>query len=132
MLGLSLFWEYRAILLQGMLINLLIFALSSTVGLTVGLVACVGRLSPFTLLRTASAGYIEIGRSIPEFVMLIWVNNVMPVALSAIVGERIRFNPILSATIALGAVASDTSPRRFGLVFRPSHEVMWRQRALSG
>jgi polar amino acid transport system permease protein len=106
MLGLSLFWEYRAILFQGMLINLLIFALSSTVGLTVGLVACVGRLSPLALLRTVSAGYIEIGRSIPEFVLLIWVNNVMPVALSAIVGERIRFNPILSATIALGAVAS--------------------------
>ena len=106
MLGLSLFWEYRAILLHGMLINLLIFALSSVVGLTIGLVACVGRLSPFTLLRTAAAGYIEVGRSIPEFVLLIWVNNVMPVALSAIVGERIRFNPILSATIALGAVAS--------------------------
>ena len=106
MLSLSLFWEYRAILFQGMLINLLIFALSSAVGLTVGLVACVGRLSSFTLLRTAAAGYIEVGRSIPEFVLLIWVNNVMPVALSAIVGERIRFNPILSATIALGAVAS--------------------------
>jgi polar amino acid transport system permease protein len=106
MLGLSLFWEYRVILLQGLLINLLIFALSSVVGLTVGLVACVGRLSSFVLLRAASAGYIEISRSIPEFVLLIWVNNVLPFALSAMLGERIHFSPIFSATVALGVVAS--------------------------
>ena len=48
----------------------------------------------------------RLAAAFPEFVLLIWVNNVMPVALSAIVGERIRFNPILSATIALGVVAS--------------------------
>lgn len=102
----SLFWEYRSILLQGMLINLLIFALSSVVGMAVGLLACLGRLSAFSVFRLVCAGYIEVSRSIPEFVLLIWVNNVMPVALSAIIGERIRFNPMLSATIALGAVAS--------------------------
>ena len=106
MFDLSLFWEYRAILLQGMLINLLIFALSSTLGLTIGLIACVGRLSSFAPLRAASAGYIEIGRSIPEFVLLIWVNNVLPFALSTMLGERIHFSPILSATLALGVVAS--------------------------
>ena len=106
MLGLSLFWEYRSILLQGMLINLLIFALSSGVGMAIGLLACVGRLSPYAMFRAACAGYIEVSRSIPEFVLLIWVNNVMPVALSAVIGERIRFNPMVSATIALGAVAS--------------------------
>jgi polar amino acid transport system permease protein len=106
MLDLSMFWDYRWILWQGMLINLLVFALSSAVGSAVGLIACVGRLSPLTSVRTASAGYIEISRSIPEFVLLIWVNNVMPVALSAFIGERIHFNPILSATIALGLVAS--------------------------
>src|ERR1700692_3647027 len=99
MLGLSMFWEYRAILWQGMLINLLVFVLSSAVGSAVGLVACVGRLSPLKSLSAVAAGYIEVSRSIPEFVLLIWVSNVMPVALSAILGERIRFNPILSATI---------------------------------
>ena len=106
MLDLSMFWDYRSILWQGMLINLLVFVLSSTVGSAVGLIACVGRLSLLTGVRTASAGYIEVSRSIPEFVLLIWVNNVMPVALSALIGERIRFNPMLSATIALGLVAS--------------------------
>jgi polar amino acid transport system permease protein len=106
MFDLAMFWDYRAILWQGMLINLLVFVLSSAVGSAIGLVACVGRLSPLTGVRAVSACYIEISRSIPEFVLLIWVNNVMPVALSAVIGERIRFNPILSATIALGLVAS--------------------------
>ena len=106
MFDLTLFWEYRSILWQGMLVNILVFFLASSVGMAIGLIACVGRLSPLAGLRAASAGYIEITRSIPEFVLLIWVHSVMPVVISGIVGARIRFNPILSATLALGLVAS--------------------------
>ena len=106
MFDLTLFWEYRSILWQGMLVNVLVFFLASSVGMAIGLIACVGRLSPLAGLRAASAGYIEITRSIPEFVLLIWVHSVMPVVISGIVGARIRFNPILSATLALGLVAS--------------------------
>jgi polar amino acid transport system permease protein len=106
MFDLTLFWEYRSILWQGMLVNILVFFLASSVGMAIGLVACVGRLSALAGLRAASAGYIEVTRSIPEFVLLIWVHSVMPVVISGIVGARIRFNPILSATLALGLVAS--------------------------
>lgn len=106
MFDLSLFWDYRAILWQGLLINILVFVLSSAVGLSVGLVACVGRMSSLTWPRRISGSYIEISRSIPEFVLLFWVHSVMPVLLSGVVGGRVRFNPILSATIALGIVCS--------------------------
>jgi polar amino acid transport system permease protein len=106
MFDLSLFWDYRSILWQGLLINILVFVLSSAVGLSVGLVACIGRLSPFAWPRRISAAYIEVSRSVPEFVLLFWVHSVLPVLLSGVVGARLRFNPIMSATIALGIVCS--------------------------
>jgi len=106
MFDLSLFWDYRVILWQGLLINILVFVLSSGVGLAIGLLACVGRLSSPAWLRRISAGYIEGTRSTPEFVLLFWVHSVMPVLLSGLVGMRLHFNPILSATIALGVVSS--------------------------
>jgi len=106
MFDLSLFWDYRAILSEGLLVNILVFVLSSAVGLAIGLLACVGRLSATAWLRRISAGYIELTRSAPEFVLLFWVHSVMPVLLSGLIGMRIRFNPILSATIALGLVCS--------------------------
>lgn len=106
MTAVSLFWEYRAILWQGLLINLLVFLLSSTLGLTVGLFACAGRLSPLRALRTGAACYIEVIRSAPELVLLFWIHSVVPVLLSQLAGTRIVFNPILSATLALGLVSS--------------------------
>lgn len=106
MTGLSLFWEYRAILWQGLLVNLLVFALSSLLGLAVGLLACVARLSPGRALRRAAGAYIEIIRSAPELILLFWIHSVVPVLLSAVLGTRVTFDPILSATLALGLVSS--------------------------
>jgi polar amino acid transport system permease protein len=125
MLDLSLFWDYRTILSQGLLINILVFVLSSTVGLAIGLLACVGRLSSPLWLRGISAGYIEAARSTPEFVLLFWVHSVMPVLLSGLLGMRLRFNPILSATIALGLVCSGYFAETFraGIQAVPSGHV---------
>lgn len=106
MFGLSLFWEYRAILWQGLLINLLVFVLSSALGLVVGLLACIGRLSRLRLLRRAAACYIEVIRSAPELVLLFWIYSVVPVLLSELSGARLTLDPIVAATLALGLVSS--------------------------
>lgn len=106
MYGLSIFWEYRVILWHGLLINLLVFLLSSCLGLVVGLIACIGRLSPLRPLRATAAFYIEVIRSAPELVLLFWIYSVVPVLLSELVRTRLTFNPILSATLALGLVSS--------------------------
>jgi polar amino acid transport system permease protein len=106
MYGLTMFWEYRVILWQGLLINLLVFVLSACLGLVVGMLACIGRLSPVRPLRAAAAFYIEVIRSAPELVLLFWIYSVVPVLLSEFAGTRVTFNPILSATLALGLVSS--------------------------
>ncbi len=106
MSGLSLFWEYRVILWHGLLINLLVFVVSSAVGLIVGLLACIGRLSRLPLLRRAAALYVEIIRSAPELVLLFWIYSVVPVLLSQLMATRLTLSPILAATLALGLVSS--------------------------
>jgi len=106
MYGLTMFWDYRVILWHGLLINLLVFVLSSCLGLVVGMLACIGRLSHVRPLRAAAAFYIEVIRSAPELVLLFWIYSVVPVLLSEIAGARLTFNPILSATLALGLVSS--------------------------
>src|SRR5580693_4852130 len=106
MTGLSLFWEYRVILWHGLLINLLVFLLSSALGLIVGLFACIARLSDLGLLRKTAALYIEVIRSAPELVLLFWVYSVVPVLLSECLGTRLTLDPIVAATLALGLVSS--------------------------
>jgi polar amino acid transport system permease protein len=106
MLDLSLFWEYRAILWQGLLINLLVFVMSSVLGMAVGITACIGRLSRFKWLRWISAFYIEVSRSAPEFILLFWIHSVVPILLSSAFGMRVTFSPIFSATLALGLVSA--------------------------
>jgi len=106
MYGLSIFWDYRVILWHGLLINLLVFVLSSCLGLVIGLPACIGRLSPLRTVRAVAACYIEVIRSAPELVLLFWIYSVVPVLLSELAGTRLTLNPILSATLALGLVSS--------------------------
>lgn len=103
---LTAFWEYRVILWHGLLINLLVFLLSSALGVVVGLLACVGRLSHLRPLRATAAFYIEVIRSVPELVLLFWIHSVVPVILSELFATRLSFDPILSATLALGLVSS--------------------------
>ena len=106
MVGLSLFWDYRVILWQGLLINLLVFVLSSALGQIVGGAACIARLSTKPALRRVAGFYIEVIRSAPELVLLFWIHSVVPFLLSDLSGTRVTFNPILSATLALGLVSS--------------------------
>ncbi len=102
----GLFWEYRAILLRGLGVNLLVFALSLALGLALGVLACAARLAPAAPVSRAGAAWIELWRAAPEFVTLMWIHTVLPPLLSTLTGQRITFQPILSAVLALGLGAS--------------------------
>jgi len=103
---LSLFWEYRLVLWRGLEVNALVFVLSLVLGLVLGLVACLVRLAPWKGLARAGGAYVELCRATPEYVALIWFHNVAPFLVGWATGIRINFNPIVSATLALGIVAS--------------------------
>jgi polar amino acid transport system permease protein len=102
----TLFWEYRVILLRGLGINLLVFALSLGLGLVLGVLACASRLASHRAVSRAGAVWIELWRAAPEFVTLMWIHTVLPPLLSGLTGQRVTFPAILSAVLALGLGAS--------------------------
>jgi len=105
-LDLALFWEYRAVLLQGLAFNFYVFVCSAAVALALGLGAAllrINRLLPFRVLGTL---HVETFRNAPDYILLVWVHFVLPLLISAVIRRRVEFDPFVSAVIALGFVYS--------------------------
>jgi polar amino acid transport system permease protein len=103
---LSLFWEYRAILLQGLIFNALVFLCSAAVALSVGLVAALLRVNRFFPARWLGTLHVELFRNAPDYIMLVWVHFVLPLLIGMVIRRRVEFHPFVSAVIALGFVYS--------------------------
>lgn len=105
-LDLGLFWEYRDVLLRGLIVNFYVFAGAAALALLVGLGAALLRNSRFRALRWAGTLHVEIFRNAPDYVMVVWVHFVLPLLIGLLLHRRFEFNPFVSAVIALGFVYS--------------------------
>jgi polar amino acid transport system permease protein len=105
-LDLSLFWEYRAILFQGLIFNALVFLCSAVVALSVGLAAALLRVNRFFAARWLGTLHVELFRNAPDYIMLVWVHFVLPLLIGMVIRRRVEFHPFVSAVIALGFVYS--------------------------
>jgi polar amino acid transport system permease protein len=102
----TLFWEYRAILLKGLAFNFYVFAAAAAVALAIGLGASLLRVSRARPLRWIGTIHVETFRNAPDYVMVVWVHFVLPLLLGLLLHERLEFDPLVSAVIALGLVYS--------------------------
>jgi His/Glu/Gln/Arg/opine family amino acid ABC transporter permease subunit len=105
-LDLSLFWEYRAILLQGLVFNALVFLCAALLALSAGLGAALLRVSRFFPTRLIGTLHVELFRNAPDYIMLVWVHFVLPLLIGIMIKRRVEFHPFVSAVIALGLVYS--------------------------
>jgi His/Glu/Gln/Arg/opine family amino acid ABC transporter permease subunit len=103
---LSLFWEYRAILFQGLIFNALVFLCSAAVALSVGLIAALLRVNRFLPARWLGTLHVELFRNAPDYIMLVWVHFVLPLLIGMVIRRRVEFHPFVSAVVALGFVYS--------------------------
>jgi polar amino acid transport system permease protein len=103
---LSIFWEYRAVLLHGLAVNFYVFVASAVVALAVGLAAALMRVSRLPPVRWIGTLHVEIFRNAPEYIMVVWVHFVLPLLLSLLLARRLEFDPFVSSVIALGFVYS--------------------------
>jgi polar amino acid transport system permease protein len=101
-----MFWEYRAILLQGLVFNALVFLCAAAVALSVGLGAALLRISRFLPARWLGTLHVEVFRNAPDYIMLVWVHFVLPLLIGMLIRRRVEFHPFVSAVIALGFVYS--------------------------
>lgn len=105
-LDLSIFWEYRSILLQGLIFNALVFLSAAALALSAGLGAALLRISRFRAARWAGTVHVEVFRNSPDYIMLVWVHFVLPLLIGLAIRRRVEFHPFASATLALGLVYS--------------------------
>ena len=105
-LDLSMFFEYRAILLQGLVFNALVFLCAAGVALSVGLCAALMRINRLWPMRWLGTLHVELFRNAPDYIMLVWVHFVLPLLIGIAIRRRVEFHPFASAVIALGFVYS--------------------------
>jgi polar amino acid transport system permease protein len=101
-LDLTLFWEYRVILLSGLLQNIYIFLGGALLATLLAFAIGVARLSKHWTLRLLSTGYAELFRNTPEYVLLIWVYYVLPILFSRLLAAKFNLSPYAAAILALG------------------------------
>lgn len=90
-------WSNWTFLLAGVQATLLVTAGALALGMVVGLVVALGRMSRRLWLHGPAAAYIEVFRNTPALVQLIWVYYCLPI----LVG--INLSAAASVTIALAA-----------------------------
>lgn len=71
-------WSNRDILLQGLLTTLLIASIAIPIGIVIGVVVCMLRISKNRLLRWSAITYIEIIRNIPLLILLFMMFYALP------------------------------------------------------
>jgi polar amino acid transport system permease protein len=124
----TLFWEYREILLRGLAFNFYVFACAAAVAVAIGLAAALLRSHRVRPLRWLGAIHVEIFRNAPDYVMVVWVHFVLPLLLGLLIGQRLEFDPFISAVIALGFVYSGY----FAETFRAGIESIPKEHAEAG
>ena len=86
-------------IIQGIYITLGVTILSILMGLAIGLVVGILRLSKRKWISFPMVAYIEFFRNIPALVKLIWVYYMVPILMG------IELSAFASATLALGIAA---------------------------
>jgi His/Glu/Gln/Arg/opine family amino acid ABC transporter permease subunit len=69
----SIIWEYLPAMMRGLAVTLQVSAISEVVGIGLGLVLALCRLSQVKPLRLLAIAYIDFLRGIPVLVILLWV-----------------------------------------------------------
>ncbi len=96
----SFLWQYRWLLLNAINITALLWLISLTVGMSLGVLIAAARLSPNRLLRWAGRLFTECFRNIPGIVLIFWFFYAIPVL------TGLQTSVWLAASIALSLYAA--------------------------
>lgn len=91
----SALWEYRWLFLQGLGLTVSFTVAIVVGGLVIGLLAAMGLLSRFKLVRTAALMFTEVFRCTPVLVQLIWFYYALPIL------AGVEMTPITASLLAL-------------------------------
>lgn len=88
--------ENLPVLLEGLGMTVLMTVSAMAVGLIVGLIVALMRLSPFRLVQAPAYVFTEVFRTTPLLVQVVWVFAVLPIT------TGVTLSPFFSGLVALG------------------------------
>jgi polar amino acid transport system permease protein len=91
----SILWTYRSLLVAGLGYTLLFTVICVVLGLFIGLVTSIGRLSSNPLITAPLRAYVELFRCTPVLVQLVWFYYALPVL------TGIQISAVLASTLCL-------------------------------
>jgi polar amino acid transport system permease protein len=91
----AVLWTYRSLLVAGLAYTLLFTVICVVLGLAIGLVTGVGRLSTNRFVTAPLRAYVELFRCTPVLVQLVWFYYALPVL------TGIQISATLAATLCL-------------------------------
>lgn len=105
-LDFSVVWRFKYALLWGLVTTLKLTVICITLGALLGFVTSLFRTSKHWFLRFFSGIYVEFFRGTPVLIQLFWIFFCLPVLLGVELSNS--FSAILSLTIYMGAISSET------------------------
>lgn len=88
-------WVYRTLLASGLFYTVVYTAVCVALGLLIGCVVGIGRLSPSVLVSGPLRAYVEVFRCTPLLVQLVWFYYALPVLV------HIEMTPVTASVLAL-------------------------------
>ena len=101
-------WEYRIVFVNGAVITAELTVLAWTIGVVLGLIIALARLSPFIWLRAPATLFVETFRSTPALVQLVWIYYALPII------TGLQMSAFTSVAVGLGLHTA----AYFGEIFR--------------
>jgi len=94
-------WDFKVVvdnfplLLRGLVVTVELWAIAFVIGLSLGFVVSLARISGSAWINTPAIAYVEVFRNTPVLVQLIWFYYAFPIVL----GQQL--SPFTAATLAL-------------------------------
>lgn len=93
-------WDYRMVFVRGAIVTAQITFWATLIGILVGLPLGLMRRSEFALLRVPASTFIELFRSTPALVQLVWIYYSLPIL------TGLQMSNFVSVSIGLGLHAA--------------------------
>ena len=104
----SVIWDYYEVFIDGALFTIALTGISFGIGLVLGLAVAFARLSRHWYVRAPATLYVEIFRSTPALIQLVWIYYALPIL------TDIRLSGFMAVALGLGLHAA----AYFGEIFR--------------
>lgn len=89
-------WKYREVFIRGTAMTAYLTCMALVIGIVLGMILALTRGSRFAPLRYLAAAYIELFRTTPALVQLVWIYYSLPIL------TGIQLPNVASAAIGLG------------------------------